>query len=521
MNTETIKSIVNKNVRLRNKLFASGFYFTDAKVDKEDYPFYNLWNKEEIKNYKLLVHPNQHYFISEDKSLILIGHAYNPFAMESDEKIILEQLCKKTFGTDDFWNSLNELTGIFTLIHLYDGEVDLIGDPSCMQTAFYAFFDGRFFISSHTCLLGDLLDLNWDSYSECLVNYKFFPLMGNSFPGDLTQYSEVKRLVPNHYISFKDGKIHHKRFYYPYKLDISNEEIVRQVSEILKNNMLLIPEKWNRPAISMTGGCDSKTTLSCAIENYDKYSYFSYISSDSEKVDADAAHIICNALGLKHTVYKIPNDDSAFDDTEDVRAILYWNAGGIIPTNKNDVRKRIFFADIDDFDIEVKSWASEIGRSYYSKRFNERKDFGKMPTARACTTMYKFFFQNRKLVAKTDCVFEKYLNQFFELHPTNPVEWQDQFFWEFRVPSWNGLVITGEHRYSFDITIPYNNRILLNLLLSASIEDRINDTIYKQIREKMNPIIDSTGIAVTNLKHTKNREKAENIYYSIHSKIPF
>lgn len=52
MNTETIKSIVNKNVRLRNKLFASGFYFTDAKVDKEDYPFYNIWNKEEIKNYK-------------------------------------------------------------------------------------------------------------------------------------------------------------------------------------------------------------------------------------------------------------------------------------------------------------------------------------------------------------------------------------------------------------------------------------------------------------------------------------
>lgn len=135
--------------------------------------------------------------------------------------------------------------------------------------------------------------------------------------------------------------------------------------------------------------------------------------------------------------------------------------------------------------------------------------------------MYKFFFHNRKLVAKTDCVFEKYLKQFFELHPTNPVEWQDQFFWEFRVPSWNGLVITGEHRYSFDITIPYNNRVLLNLLLSASIEDRTNDTIYKQIREKMNPIIDSTGIAVTNLKHTRNREKVENIYYSIHSKIPF
>lgn len=521
MNTEIIKSKVNENTNLREKLFAFGFYFTNANVNKNDYPFYSLWSVEEISEYKLLVHPKQHYFISKDKSLILIGHAYDPFNMKSDETILLEQLCTQPFDTEEFWNFFNELTGIFTLIHLSDGEIHLIGDPTCMQTTFYTYKDGHYYISSHTCLLGDLLNLNWDSYVQRLTNYKFFHLLGNSLPGDLTQYSNVKRLVPNYYVTFNQGNIYHKRFYCPHKLDISDEDIVNQVSEILKNNMLLIPKKWNKPAIFMTGGCDSKTTLSCAIENYDKYSYFSYISSDSEKVDADAAHIICNALGLKHTVYKIPNDDSEFANIEDSKAILYWNTGGIIPINKNDVRKRMFFADKDSFDVEVKSWASEIGRAYFSKRFNGRKNFGSKPTARACTTMYKFFLHNRKLVMETDRVFEKYLNEFFELHPTNPIEWQDQFFWEFRVPSWNGLVITGEHRYSFDITIPYNNRVLLNLLLSASIEDRINDTIYKQIREKMNPIIDSTGIAVTNLKHTKNREKAENIYYSIHSKIPF
>lgn len=37
----------------------------------------------------------------------------------------------------------------------------------------------------------------------------------------------------------------------------------------------------------------------------------------------------------------------------------------------------------------------------------------------------------------------------------------------------------------------------------------------------MNPMIDETGIAVTNLNHTKKREIAENIYYVIHSKVPF
>ena len=166
----------------------------------------------------------------------------------------------------------------------------------------------------------------------------------------------------------------------------------------------------------------------------------------------------------------------------------------------------------------MKSWASEIGRAYYSKRFHGRTKFGKM-TPRKCTTLYKFFFHNRRLVKQTDRVFEKYIKRYFEQSKVNPVEWQEQLFWEFRVPSWNGLVITGEHRYSFDITIPYNNRKIFELLLSASIEDRISDRVYTDIRTKMNPAIDLTGVAVTNLKHTERREIIENIYFITHSCI--
>ena len=217
----------------------------------------------------------------------------------------------------------------------------------------------------------------------------------------------------------------------------------------------------------------------------------------------------------------IPQQDSEQNLIEETRDILLWNTGNLTSINRNDVRKRRFFADTEDFDVEVKSCASENGRAYYSKRFDGRKDFGKKPTTRACTTLYKFFLHDRKLVKDTDKVFERYLEKYFEQAEQNPVEWQEQFFWEFRVPSWNGLVITGEHRYSFDITIPYNNRYLLELLLSAPIEDRIEDNIYAEIRRQMNPLIDETGVAVTNLKHTKNREKAENIYYALHSRCWF
>ena len=521
MNRETIKNILNDNPEMKDKLFARGFYFTDSYVDDSKYPFWGLWSKEELGNYTLLVAPKQRHKVVKDVNctLILVGHAYNPFQMKSDETDILVSLQKKMEENEDaFFNELNELTGVFTLIWVKKGNVYVVGDATGMQNTFYTNVNGKVFVASHTNLLGDLLNLEWDPYIKRLSKYRFFGLLGNSLPGDLTQFNEVKRMVPNHYICFDENKtINVKRFFWPRVQGKSNMEITKEVSEILHANMQLIAEKWKKPAVSMTGGCDSKTTLACVKGLYDKFAYFSYTSSESEDVDANAAHKICEALGLKHTIYRIPQQDSEQTLIEETRDILLWNTGNLTPINRNDVRKRRFFADTEDFDVEIKSWASEIGRAYYSKRFNGRKKFGKTPTARVCTTLYKFFLHDRKLVKDTDHMFTEYLGKYFEQAKMNPIEWQEQFFWEFRVPSWNGLVITGEHRYSFDITIPYNNRILLELLVSAPIEDRINDTIYSEIRKYMNPVIDETGIAVTNLKHTKNREKAENLYYILHS----
>lgn len=521
---KNIEEIMINNPELKDKLFARGFLFTDANVDEKGYPFYELWQKKKIDKYTVFVASKQSIYVKEKNgvSLILIGHAYDPFSMCASEVEILEELLDTIFMDEKFREKLNQITGVFTLICIQGNKVYVVGDCTCMQTTFYGKIYNQIYVASHTNLIGDLLNLKYDEYVKKLSEYRFFSMLGNALPGDLTQFQEVKRLVPNHYMKVDENKnITVKRFYWPQILKIDMDKIVLAASDILYKNLKLISKKWEHPAISMTGGCDSKTTLSCASGIYDKFSYFSYTSSESEDVDANAAHSICKALNLEHEIYTISQKDEEFDKIEEIRSILEWNTGNIIPVNKNDVRKRAFFADTQDFDVEVKSWVSEVGRSYYSKRFNGRTKFGDKPTPRKCTTMYKFFLNNRKLVRQTDKVFKEYLDKYFEQVKENPVEWQEQLFWEYRIPSWNGLVITGEHRYSFDITIPYNNRHLLELLLSVPIEQRINDTIYSQIRKKREPIIDETGIAITNLKHTKKREKAENLYYLLHSKIPF
>ena len=444
---------------------------------------------------------------------ILIGHAYDPIKLIADEQQILEEI------DDDFYENLCNLTGVFTLILIKEGKVNVYGDATGMQTTFFTLKDG-IQIASHTNLIGDLNGYHWDKYAEELISYRFYPLLGNSMPGDLTQFKEVKRLTPNHELTIADGKWTIQRFYWPSKQRISKEEICDRVTELMRNNLQLITEKWKRPAISLTGGCDSKTTLACANGLYDRFQYFSYISSPQESVDAKAAEEISRVLGLKHKTHLISEHDDDFEDLDIHKALLYHNTGSMRRNNANDIRKRCYYANMDEFDVEIKSWASEIGRAYYSKRFNNRKDFGSTPTPRKLTTMYKFFLHNRKLVRQTDRIFKEYLEKYFEQAKENPIDWQEQIFWEFRCASWNGLVITEEHRYSFDITIPYNNRRILELLLSVPIEDRINDTIYKMIRAKMNPQIDATGIAVTNVLHTHRRAVLEGIYYTLHSKLP-
>lgn len=521
---EDIQKLLEQNPEYKEKLFIRGYYFTNDEVHPEDYPFYGLWNHEKILGYNLLVHKLQTYYIhkfnNNKSAMILVGHAYNPFTMQYKEAEILQDLAK-LHNTKNFWNKFNELTGIFTLIIIEYNNVKFVGDPCCQQCCFYSALNKHVYLSSHSIILGDILNLKWDPNIQKLVNYKFFPLLGNDLPGNLSQFNEVQQLLPNHFGQYNNNKINLTRFYYPHVLDKNNNELATEIGSLLHNNMKLILKKWKQPAISMTGGCDSKTTIACANGLYHKFKFFSYSSSDAEDVDAQAAVKISDYMSFNHKLHKISRNDEDFDsELEITRALLDYNTGNIIPTNKNDVRKRHYFDQIDDFDIEVKSWVSEALRAYFSKRFNKRENFGNKPTPRKCTTMYKFFLHNRSLVKMVDKMFEDYLNKYFEQAKENSLPWPEQFYWEQRQASGEGITITGQQRYSFNITIPYNNRRIMELFLSASVHDKIYDKIHSLVRQQMNPKIDEPNILVVNLKHTKNRAKLENLYYAIHSRLP-
>lgn len=512
---------------LQRHLFEKGFLITNAALPSlAAYPFYGNWSALQVKSFRILVHGGAGRYTYEKDGAVyfLIGHAYNPFSMEWREDRILQALAENSADSPD-WNLINELTGIFVMGVIRDDSLDFWLDASGMQYGCYGTVDGKQYISSHMQLVGDLCGLKTDPYVDRLIHYRWYHyMMGNYLPGELTRYSELKRIIPNTYVRF-DGRGYAVSRIYPsreIRMCQSPEDydgVIARACEIMQNTMKLIPEKWERPAISLTGGIDSNTTFAAANGCYEKYTAFSYISMYRESVDAEKAKQISQKFGVPYKQYQIPESNAEIPDFELYRDILIHNDGDIGSFSDSDLRKKITLIREDVCDVEVKSWISETIRAYAYKYFG-KKHFAKSLRPRNYTSLYKIFFANRKLVAETDRHFKSYLdNTQLKEHLFNYDE-TDFFVWEMMHGGKCGLDI-GVMKSCFDITIPYNNRLLLDLLLRVPLKDRISDQHHLDLKKRMNPELFNMNIRVVNLNETSTRKKLAGLYYTINSLLPY
>ena len=94
MNSYEIKSLLQRAPEYRPKLYARGFLVTDADVKKDEHPFYGLWREWRSSKFSVLCAPGeQACFIEQPSiSICLIGHAYNPFTGDIEEKEIVKKL---------------------------------------------------------------------------------------------------------------------------------------------------------------------------------------------------------------------------------------------------------------------------------------------------------------------------------------------------------------------------------------------------------------------------------------------
>ena len=519
-NWTTVKEALTRFPEYTSAVFEQGYLVTNRDiVMNDDFPYFGNWTKRQWHDVRFYIHRNQKLFLheAEGRLYFLIGHAYDPFAGIAGEDRLLERFAGISGGDlEKGLTCIDDLTGLFVMGIFDGGDITFWGDFESMRATYYGKIGGNWYLASHEELVAFQETLTPDPYVARLENYRWYHLYGEGLPGDISHYLELKKLICNNYVTYRDGAFSVGRLYPRGPIHIcENEEeyrqVVEEVARIMRKSLELSAEKWPRVAVSVTGGRDSKGSLAASIHIKDRLQYYSYNSQLAEKVDCDAAHSICQAVGVKHTVYDIPLDKELYPEYNLVRAILCVNSNRKY-FNHNDVMKRIFFRKEHPFDVEVKSWTSEIGRAFCYVRYGV-KHMQKKATGRRVNVINNIYLLNPKLMYETDRRYRDYLKKTeYNEHMFN-YDWTDIIILEMRDSRWGADVISCEHMFSHDVTVPYNNRHLSDLLQQPPFEKRLASQTHIDFTNLLCPDIEKTNIAVKDYAHNKKREVMERFYY--------
>lgn len=515
---DVIKNRLDNEEKYREMLFRRGYLFTSKKIDNiNEYPFYGIWNESIINDYYLYVQKKQTFYIQSKNNIqvIIVGHAYNPFNMMCDEnEICIDLISSYENSVETYFDKVSELTGLHVII-LLDGDNIITCQDACGLTGcYYGKINNIIYISEHPQLVADLLDLNFDKTVEKLVTSKCYNIGNRHLPGDLTPYNEIKRIGGNTYLEY-NGDFSVKRFY-PTKphpefiTDSEKENGIHKIGRLIHNGIECCTKKWDRCTISLSGGTDSKTTLACANGLYDKFSYFSFHSKPQELVDAEGAKKICDRLSLEHTLYTIPENNDYFLDFDFIKKLLQHNTNYFVNTADNEIRKFIYLHDLDCYDIELKSWASEVARVFLERKY--QIDMSGLITPRQCSIFQTRYFGHPALLKWSDNIYKEFLHnigldkRLFNFEPS------DMFYWEIRMGCWGVSVISSQQLYH-RMTMPMNNRKILELFLSFPHDERKNDSVHKRVMEYMNIDISEADVEIRNLYFHSYRILMEKTYY--------
>ena len=512
-----IKSVLDTDGKYRSFLFKRGYLVTDDKdINTDIYPFYSLWNKHTAGKYSIIVHNEQDYSqcSKEGITAVMIGHAYDPFLMKHDDKEILSD-CLDAYlkGKDEYFDKINSISGMHLIMIFDKDDFTAVQDCGGMRSCYFGKANGNIYVTSHPQLVADLCDLKFDPDVELLFSKKFYTIGTRYMPGNLTPYIELKRLGANTYLDYS-GNFKIVRFY-PTRVikEIKEKDFskyIEEISRLLHNNIELCTRKWKKPAISLSGGTDSKTTLACANGLYDKFYYYSFHAKNQEKVDASAAKNLCDRIGVKHNTYPIPEENSELEDFDFLKKMLNHNTSYVSRPDDHEARKFIYMSRVNDFDVELKSWISEIGRAFWSRKYG--LELPAKLHERHFSIFQKRYFGSPYLLRWADRVHRDFLKEIDLVNSPEGYEHQDMFYWEVRFASW-GTMVESMHDFFNLVTMPFNNRKLMELFLLFPHDMRKSDTVHAMVIDKMNKEINDSGIAVHNKYLGGKRIIIEHVYY--------
>lgn len=454
--------------------YARGYLFTDKDIQ----PPVSLWKRARVGPYYLSYDPRCEFaLVSEgDRWLAMLGLAVNTRNWSMDLAGIADDaLAALKEGETNLFDLLDDMSGRFVMFYSENGRARVLTDATNMRSTFYADPPHPLIISSHASLIRELtnappsplIDIKW------LETYTRYCL-----PGHFTPYDGIYYLTPNTLLELDTREV--RRFFPREDLPSRQvEDIVDEMAHLFQGQLNLVAEKYN-PAISISAGIDSRTTLAMSKSIADRALYFTYVVENDPhhkrsvlEIDQQVAREMADNLRLRHLLIRVRNDD----DPHNLAPIQRGNSF----LHHSDALARAYAEQIGEDYIHIRSNLSEIGvpARFWVARFGALK-----PENLA----WAF---SRKEEAEKDPAVVQAFAQFLERAQFDRIQNYDPYdlwYWEHRMGTWHSCVLL-ESDVAFDTFSPFNCRRLLTLMLSIPNNERFMRRQYLELIQKHWPVL--------------------------------
>ncbi len=433
----------------------------------------------------LTAHPDLHVETVRNGSvsITLLGDVLdpqNPDAGNGEIAIqLLEQLCKDR-DFDSFIERTYRFAGRWAMILDNGHEIRLYHDAAGMRQVYYHIVTSGpsrgVWCASQPSLLSHALGLSEAPELAELVDSLKLRIKEYWWPGGQSRYSDIKLLLPNHFLNLGNGRSHR---FWPTgpRVEKPLDEVVAAAGPLLQGIMLAASRRFPL-AFPLTAGIDSRLILAASRDIKDKLLCYTLVYYDLTEQSPDiwVPSNLLKKLAIDHHVYECPKQMDP-----ELERIYRKNV-----TDAHDAWSPIaqgLWNHLPPDHVCVRGTVSEIARCFFMRpRVKPEPDSG-FEIARHCG-----LHDSEYIVSVID-------EWQTVLGDTRGYHIMDLFYWEQRLGTWAATNYT-EWDIAQDVFSPYNCRELLMTMLSAGETYRHGPeyTLYQELLKQLWPSVLSEPI---------------------------
>lgn len=239
----------------------------------------NLWQREDLNQYHLYVHPDLQVTRVSDatKTLVLLGYLFDPQNYQASNNDIMQKVLAETSDFNGLVFALKPYTGRYVLLYNDAKCFNILQDALALREVYYCQHENTVVCGSQPNLLErfaqpGLIKSTDPDILDFVQNHLPHVRNGRLWPGDGTAYDGVKHLLPNYYLDINELKSYR---YWPNAIieRLELNDAIEKCAFYLQGALKAAAHRY-KLMMAVTAGFDSRGLLAASKEISKSIYYF-------------------------------------------------------------------------------------------------------------------------------------------------------------------------------------------------------------------------------------------------------